>query len=223
MHVCMYVGLNCKCILLRIFQLCHCWHEGLGASCHCSLNNLASTCKVQNKNRKYDSWSVPCCRCLISAQTEPEQRTVLVTCQEVERVSFRLWYFRSSARASYSHMGHCLSGMSSATLSLQTRTYRHRSSVCQCITLRSLRHRVHIYSFITTLSFVWGREKNKKPSTRLPFLHDPEGLGCSCTRLPVCLTSNPVAAPSKTKLEITAGNDTANGIQAHHLSIYKWP
>lgn len=85
-------------------------------------------------------------------------------------------------------------GTISATLSLQTRTYRHRSSVCQCITLKSLRHSVHIYGFITTKSFVW--EKPLDPSA---FSALPSGLDFSVQpscRLPVCFTSNPFARQS---------------------------
>lgn len=144
-------------------------------------------------------WCVPwnvtgvSCRCLIFLHKGPVpqfyvgQFEMMCMSPSVHDISL------PCARMFYSHIAHCLLVWSQQRRPPQTHTHTHthmhthRSTVCHCITLHSLGHTVHIYSFITMRHFVW----RKGPTLLDPWspLRQPQALTAPCARVTACLYS----------------------------------
>lgn len=138
---------------------------------------------VPGEGRKCD---VCCCRCLIFAHRGLASEFLLVSTRwcvcllpftifpfflpecPAHTCPIVFWYDLSNADPSDTHIHTCI----------QT------EALCHCITLQSLGHTVHIYSFITMRHFVWENPCSLDPR---PPLHQPQAWTAPCSCVTACL------------------------------------
>ena len=166
---------------------------------------------------------VDCCRCLISAHKGPVPQFLLVSTRWcVCLLPFTIFPFPVPECPTHTWPIVCWYDLSNADPLRHTHSHTDRSTVCHCITLHSLGHTVHIYSFITMRHFVWRKAPlsstlGLRPVTLRPGLLRVPGLQ------PACFTSNRPAnkrssshrAPGRLSKPI----NTAETINPQHLNV----
>lgn len=141
---------------------------------------------VPNEDRK--TWLVLTAAGALSLHIKGQCHSFCWSVRDGVYVSFRSRYFPSLCQNVPLTHGPLSVGMiSAAQTHTHTHMHTHRSTVCHCITLHSLGHTVHIYSFITMRHFV----REKAPFPRPLGLHSVSprpGLLRVPVLQPACLT-----------------------------------